>query len=105
MLGAGAPGERIVGAPILWSPSPDEEAALRADWEEFAALVALGDLWQIDGRQGKVLQLRPKAADGSSTTWALDDAADWVQETPRGFYLRPSFTGAMLARELVLPEE
>ena len=104
VVGEGPPGDRRVGSPILWSPSADEDAALRADWDELTGLVADGALWQIDGRRGKVLQLRPKAADGAETTWALDEDGRWVKDTPRGFYLRPAFTGAILARHLLLPE-
>lgn len=104
LLGSGAPADRIVGTPVIWSPSAEEEALIRADWEAIAALVALGELWQVQSQKGKVLQVRPKGANRKSTTWALDDGAQWVQDTARGFYLRSSFTGAILARELLLPE-
>jgi len=103
IVGDGEPGARRVGTAFLWSPTPEEAAILEADWEEFSTLVALGDLARIGGRLGKALQVRPKAADASARTWALDDRARWVRDLPRGFYLRPSFTGALLARELLLP--
>lgn len=103
IVGGGPVGERIVGTPVLWSPSPGEEEALRADWEELAGLMARGELWQVTGRRGVVLQLRPKAADGAKHTWALDDEGAWVRDTPRAFYLRPRFTGALLRRYLLLP--
>lgn len=104
LTGEGPVADRRVGSPVMWSPTSDEEALLRQDWEAFAHLVAMGELWQVHGRRGKVLQLRPKAADRHATTWALDEGGDWVQALPRGFYLRPAFTGAILARELMLPE-
>ncbi len=104
LLGEGPPGQRLVGSPVMWSPDEDEWQLLRDDWESFAASVALGELWQMDGRRGKVLQLRPKGANRRSTTWTLDDGAQWVQAMPRGFYLRPAFTGAILARALILPQ-
>ena len=66
-------------------------------------VIAAGELWQIEGRRGRALQLRPKAADGEETTWALDEDATWVKDTPRGFYLRASFTGEVLGRSLLLP--
>lgn len=91
---------RVVGAPVLWSPSEEEERLLRTDWEEVANIVAHGELWRLHARMGQVLQVRPKAADGAETTWAQDEQG-WVRDTPRGFYLRPSFTGAVLARWLV----
>lgn len=104
LIGAEHPVDRVVGSAVLWSPTLDEERALCEDFTDLTTLISLGLLWQIDGRRGKVLQLRPKAADGSQTTWALDEDAEWVADTPRGFYLRPAFTGAILARELILPE-
>jgi DNA mismatch repair protein MutH len=98
-----APGERTVCTPFLWSPSEDEQRALEADWKELSDLVALGEVWQLTGRHGKVLQLRPKAARASERTWLLDDEGSWVRDTKRGFYLRPAFTAAVLAARLRLP--
>ena len=95
--------QRRVGAPLLWRPSPEEEATLRADWEELTELVALGELWQLDARRGRALQVRPKAADGASTTWAMDADGEWVRANPRGFYLRASFTKAVLSKAFLLP--
>jgi DNA mismatch repair protein MutH len=103
-IAAGPDGEKVVGSPVIWSPTPEDEATIRADWEEIAAKVALGELWALDGRVGQVLQVRPKAADGSELTWTMDDDGDWVRDTPRGFYLRPAFTGVIFARHLWLPE-
>ena len=88
--------ERRVGASLLWSPSDEEYALLRADWEELTDLISRGELWQIDGSRGKVLQLRPKGANRRDRVWTLDEEGDWVQENPRGFYLRASFTRALL---------
>lgn len=92
--------DKVVGAPLLWSPSSEEESALRIDWEEVADIVAHGELWRLDGRLGQVMSIRPKAADSDETTWAQDEHG-WVKATPRGFYLRPSFTGSLLARYLL----
>ena len=95
-------GERLVGAPLLWSPSAEEEALLRADWEELTELISRGELWQIDGKRGHILQLRPKGANSRDRVWAMDEEGDWVQENPRGFYLRTRFTGALLKRHFHL---
>jgi DNA mismatch repair protein MutH len=59
-------------------------------------------MWLVDGRRGKILQLRPKAAHGGEHTWVLDDEGDWVQATPRGFYLRSRFTRELIKRHLGL---
>lgn len=100
IVGSGAPGERVIGAPVSWRPTAEEEAELRTDWEEIATLLALGELGRLDGRRGRVLQIRPKARDASETVAAVGEDAEWVRDTPRGFYLRPAFTTAILARHL-----
>lgn len=98
IVGRGAPGERLVGSGFVWRMSPDEEAVLRADWEELAGLLHLGEHWQVDARRGRALQLRPKAAHSDDLAWTLGPEGDWVRTGPVGFYLRASFTGALLRR-------
>ncbi len=93
-----AVGDRIAGSPLLWSPSEEEQAQLRADWEELTDLLSRGALWQIEGGRGEVLQLRPKGANSRDMVWTMDEEGSWVQENPRGFYLRTSFTRALLRR-------
>jgi DNA mismatch repair protein MutH len=88
----------------VWSPTPEEQQALEEDWKELSDLIALGEVWHLTGRHGRVLQLRPKAARASERTWVLDDEGTWVRDTKRGFYLRPAFTRALLAAHLRLPE-
>jgi DNA mismatch repair protein MutH len=97
------PGDRVVGMPFLWGPDAQDEQDLRSDWETLTELIALGELWQLNARHGKVLQLRPKAARASERAWVLGSEGDWVQDTKRGFYLRPSFTLSILSRALKLP--
>jgi DNA mismatch repair protein MutH len=103
VVGDGPPGERVVGTPVLWSPSPEEEATLRADWEELATIVALGELWDLHGRHGAALQVRPKAASSSELSWVLGEEGAWVRDVGRGFYLRPAFTAALIAARLRMP--
>lgn len=89
---------RRVGAPLLWSPSAEEEATIRADWEEFMEDIALGRIRAISGRRGIALQLRPKAADSREREWTTDEEGAPVLANPRGFYLRASFTAQILSR-------
>jgi len=103
IIGAGPPAERLIGAPLMWSPSPEEARLLRADWEALSELIHLGLYHLIDARKGRVLQLRPKAASGSSRVWAQDAEGEWVRVNPRGFYLRAGFTRELLARHFRLP--
>lgn len=88
--------ERRVGMPLLWSPSPEEEALLRQDWEELMDMIVLGQVEQITARHGQVLQLRPKAANGRALTRAIGQDGDPVLTRPRGFYLKIPFTHALL---------
>ena len=98
IVGDGVPASRLVGAPVFWEPSPQDEAVLRRDWEELTEAIRLGHLDRLDARMGEALQLRPKAANRTETTWMLDREGDWVETGPRGFYLRRSFTSALMAR-------
>jgi len=101
--GTVAPGDRLVGAALLWSPSEEEEEQLRCDFEDLAELIQTGNLAQLDAHRGSALQLRPKAASSRDLTWMLDEDANWVEVNPRGFYLRRSFTTELLERHLRMP--
>ena len=91
------------GAPLLWTPSPEEGAVLQADWEELSELIHLGEASRITARLGEALQIRPKAAHSREATWTLDEEANWVAQNPRGWYLRARFTGDLLRRHFALP--
>jgi DNA mismatch repair protein MutH len=90
--------DRRVGRAYLWAPDDSEEQLLRSDWERLAEMIAAGDVEQITGHLGEVLQVRPKAPHGKSRRRAPDEegAVRWTM--PRGFYLRPAFTHAVLVR-------
>lgn len=90
--------ERRVGAPLLWSPSEEEEHQLRQDWEELMDMIVLGQVERITARHGEVLQLRPKAANSKALTEAIGTRGEPILTLPRGFYLKKNFTGALLAR-------
>jgi DNA mismatch repair protein MutH len=91
-------GARRVGQALLWSPSPEQEADLRFDWEELSGLIGRGRLDEITGHLGRFLQVRPKAANGSVRRRAFREGSGQVAELPRGFYLRAAFT-ARIVRE------
>lgn len=95
-------GQRRVASPLLWSPSPEEEALLQQDWEELMEQIALGHIEQISARQGQVLQLRPKAANGRALTTAIGRQGQLIQTRPRGFYLKTGFTHSLLRRHFHL---
>ncbi|WP_392566441.1 DNA mismatch repair endonuclease MutH [Utexia brackfieldae] len=92
--------QRRIGSPILWTPNADEEQALQADWQELMDMIVLGQINQVTARQGKYLQLRPKAANGRILTEAIGEEGQIIYTRPRGFYLKKAFTGNILARYL-----
>jgi DNA mismatch repair protein MutH len=93
--------ERRVGTPLLWSPSAEDEQALRADWEELAGLIGRGDLERLTGHLGRYLQVRPKAASSYARRRGVDADGRAVDVMPRGFYLRAAFTEGILGRHFV----
>ncbi|MEM9194261.1 MAG: DNA mismatch repair endonuclease MutH [Myxococcota bacterium] len=95
--------DRRVGVPVLWRPSPDDESVLRADWESLAGRIGAGEVEDITAHEGTALQLRPKAAHARERASAPGPDGGSIASLPRGFYLRASFTGALIARALGAP--
>ena len=87
-----------MGMGLLWSPDADQERGLRADWEELTDLVCLGKVETITAHHGQWLQIRPKAANARSRRWGVNELGERSRTLPRGFYLRTTFTAALLAR-------
>lgn len=94
--------QRRVGAPLLWSASEEEEALLQRDWEELMDMIVLGQVERITARHGEVLQIRPKAANSKALTEGIGENGQPIMTLPRGFYLKKSFTGPLLARHFLL---
>jgi DNA mismatch repair protein MutH len=90
--------DRIIGTPIIWSPSAEEEAALRADWEELMDLACTGKVESITAHHGAHLQIRPKAANSAARQRGVGEDGAPAQTLPRGFYLRASFTASIFQR-------
>ena len=88
--------KRRLGTAYLWQPSVSQEQQLRQDWEEVAERIATGQLHTITARLGDVLQIRPKAANASVTCDGIAPDGSVIATLPRGFYLRSSFTAAIL---------
>lgn len=90
------PEDRRVGEPFFWRPSAEQEAVLRADFEEIVGLVAIGKVECLTARLGRWLQARPKAAHSRVRTRAFGEDGEPLEALPRGFYLRARFTQALL---------
>ncbi len=98
-----APAERRIGEPLLWSPDPEEEAALRFDYEELAGTIGRGDVEAVTGHLGRYLQVRPKARDSRARRRGTDVDGASFATLPRGFYLRACFTARLLEKHYCLP--
>jgi DNA mismatch repair protein MutH len=96
-------GERRLGQPLLYRLTEDDEALLRADWEELAGLIGRGHVESLTGHLGRFLQIRPKAAHSRARRLGFDADGVPFAALPRGFYLRASFTRALLERHFALP--
>lgn len=94
-----APTDRIIGSGFLWQPSQQEEALLKKDWEELTEMIALGNIEQLNGHFGQVLQLRPKAANSKALTQAIGPNGSEIMILPRGYYLKTEFTRQILAKQ------
>ena len=87
---------RRFGAALLWEPSAEEEAVLRADWEDLVGRIGAGEVESIDATRGRWLQLRPKGrnARARQKTHDADGAPFWGPV--RAFYLRALVTRRLL---------
>jgi DNA mismatch repair protein MutH len=88
---------RRIGMALLWTPTPEQEAVLKQDWEELMELIVTGQLAQISAHHGTWLQIRPKAANARALCTTFDEHGAPAETLPRGFYLRPTFTRTLLA--------
>jgi len=95
--------ERRIGQALLYELPPEDEAVLRADWEELAGSIGRGHVERLTGHVGRYLQIRPKAAHSRARRLGFDADGVPFAALPKGFYLRPSFTRALLARHFALP--
>ncbi len=93
-------GQRRIGSAFLWSPSVEEEHLLAMDWQELTDMIVLGNVENIHGKHGQVLQLRPKAANSKAKTQAFDRNGKPFMTLPRGFYLKIPFTQMLLNKNL-----
>jgi len=95
-------GERVVGNGFLWSANAQQERLLAADWNEIMEKIALGRIESISARDGQVMQLRPKAANGRCLTDAFGEAGTLIKVRPRGFYLKKPFTQSIINQKFDL---
>ncbi|MEO1171338.1 MAG: MutH/Sau3AI family endonuclease [Myxococcota bacterium] len=85
--------ERRFHEPVIWSPSPDEDAMLRDDWSELIGRI--GANLDVTAHRGAALQVRPKAANSRVRIRAVGEL-----RRPVAFYLRAGFTGTILEKDI-----
>jgi DNA mismatch repair protein MutH len=102
-VGTGADGSRRIGSARMWSPSSAQERVLRDDFDEILGRIGAVGVEGLSAREGRWLQLRPKAAHGRVRTRAPGADGGLVETVPRGFYLRARFTSAILRDAGALP--
>src|SRR5262249_42312050 len=95
--------ERVIGAPVFWRPTPQQEAVLRGDFEDAMGAIGAGGIEAITARAGRWLQVGPKAATGKVRTISFGPEGEWIATVPRGFYLRATFTAAILREPAAMP--
>jgi len=95
--------ERRIGQALMYSLTPEDEAVLRADWEELSGFIGRGHVEALTGHLGRFLQIRPKAAHSRARRVGIDADGVPFAALPKGFYLRPSFTRSLLERHFALP--
>jgi DNA mismatch repair protein MutH len=95
--------DRPLGRPVLWSPSEEQEAILRADFDEIVGAFGSGRIRDVTAHWGTYLQVRPKAKNGEKTFVTTDAEGELVATVPKGFYLRPKLVGALLHDPRALP--
>ncbi|HVJ93467.1 MAG TPA: DNA mismatch repair endonuclease MutH [Labilithrix sp.] len=95
---------RVIGKPLLWSPTAAQEDVLRSDFDDVVGLIGVGRIEELTAHRGRWLQVRPKARDGSVRTIAWGSGGEAIATVPRGFYLRARFTGALLGDPTAIPD-
>ncbi len=88
---------RRIGSPILWRPDVAEEQQLKEDWQELCDNIVLGNIDKISASMGKYLQIRPKAAHSRCLIQDPNQLGANSLTSPRGFYLRSSFTRSIIS--------
>ncbi|MDD7022751.1 MAG: DNA mismatch repair protein MutH [Aeromonadales bacterium] len=88
--------QRFVAGYRFWRPDGAQMAAIRADYDELMEMAKTGRADEITARDGAVVQMRPKAADGTALTRVSGPDGSMVLTRPRGFYMRRSFMESLL---------
>lgn len=85
-----------IGRSVLFEPNPEQDAALRSDFDEIIGAIGAGAIEGLTAHVGVCLQVRPKAAHGDVRTPSIGPEDRTIATVPRGFYLRARFVNEIL---------
>lgn len=94
--------EYVIGDPFLWSPNLIEEKKIKKDWEEIMNIIVLGQIEKLNSKYGELLQIKIKAKNSKSLTQGVGEHGQPIFTSPRGFYLRKSFTKLLLSKNITI---
>lgn len=96
--------ERVIGTPLFWQPTAEQERVLQGDFDDVMGAIGIGGIEGVTAYAGRWLQVRPKAQNSHARTMAYGAEGERIATVPRGFYLRARFTQAILRDPAALPE-
>jgi DNA mismatch repair protein MutH len=99
-----AEGSLRIVRPLFFRPTAEQDAILRSDFDQLMGAIGAGAIETLSAREGRFLQIRPKARDGTPTATAYGPEGEAIATVPRGFYLRARFVGAILRDPTACPE-
>ncbi|MGN0902649.1 MAG: DNA mismatch repair protein MutH [Succinivibrio sp.] len=92
--------KRFIKGYFFYAPDHNEMATIKNDFDELYEMIRVGNVDKINARFGKIMQLRPKAANGKALTDCVGPDGSMIKTRPRGFYMRRSFTKELVERYL-----
>lgn len=93
--------DQLLATPLLWSPNASQARKLQQDWEELVELINLGKIEGLSAHIGECLQIRPKASHSNVQIPIINHEGEHCSTTPKGFYLRKTFTQEMIASHYI----
>ena len=84
-------GNKIIKAYFIFTPNHKQLAIIKQDYDELMHYICTGQCNAINATIGTIIQMRPKAANGSALTQYLDANGKLAYTRPRGFYMRRAF--------------
>ena len=93
--------QRCFGRAVIWQPCDGQLQLLRNDWEDLMGAIGSGRGGNLSAREGRLIQVRPKASDASVRT-LIPGPAGVQMSLPLGFYMRAHVTHQILQMGSIL---